>query len=329
LMRAFFPFLLTVFIGCGVGGGEDDVLEQAETLFRAGRYSQALLLYEELCSDTSLASIELRFRLAETAVLASQAERSRDIRRRARNALEALSGSDGIDSLAVGQLWRRLAWEMARDSDSLQAYSALGMALELSPELANAFEEEWLLRGRYASRHLADVAGLTDSIAGTPSADSLLRTAAERHIVELDRVPLVRTDLRGEVLFAKSRLLEYTGGRSEDLLRVLTELDRMGLLDPPQRQRRMEVLISLAISDIQRGDTVLARERLMEAWNSTFTGIRVEAAYHLGLLAEGAGNPSDALTWYTRACSVAPGLTSQAAISSAARRDSLRYLTTP
>ena len=322
--------MLVTLIACGPGSLDEDTLEQANVLFNAGRYAQALPLYEELCSDTSSYDPQLQFRLAETAVLASQSERNRGHRQRARAALEYLSVRPGdCDSMAIGQLWRRLGWEMARDNDSLQAYDAFGRAIEIAPEISQAYEEEWLLRGTYASSHLSAASGISDSIAGTPAADSLLALTAERHIVELDRVPLVRTDLRGSVLAAKVKLFQYARGRREDELAALTELDRMGLLAPGERQRRMEVLLLLADVDIENGDPFLARERLLEVWESNFTGVRVEAAYKLGLMAEDAGDPVDALMWYNRACSASPGLSSAAAASAAARRDSLRYLALP
>ncbi len=327
------PLLLLAALllqGCGPQPGNEDLLEQAEVLFAGGRYAQALPLYEELCADTSRYDAALQFRLAETAVLASQAERNRGHRQRARTALEYLSMRPGdCDSTEIGQLWRRLGWEMARDNDSLQAFDAFGRAVEMAPELSQAFEEEWLLRGLYAADHPAAAAGIVDSLAGTPAADSLLAAAAERHIVELDRVPLVRTDLRGSVLMAKVSLYRYTTGRERDELAALTELDRMGLLTPSERQRRMEVLLLLADRDLQAGDPFLARERLLEAWGSSFTGVRVEAAYRLGLMAEEAGDPVDALMWYNRACSASPGLSSAAAAAAAAKRDSLRYLALP
>lgn len=322
--------ILVLSLACGPGSQDEDALEQADILFSAGRYAQALPLYEELCADTSNYDAQLQFRLAETAVLASQSERNRGHRQRARTALDYLSMNPGdCDSVAIGQLWRRLGWEMARDNDSLQAYDAFGRAIEIAPELNQVFEEEWLLRGTYASHHLSSAAGINDSIAGTPAAESLLTYAAERHIVELDRVPLVRTDLRGSVLSAKIRLFEFSEGREEDELSALTELDRMGLLAPSGRQRRMEILLLLADQDIENGDSFLARERLLEVWDASFTGVRVEAAYRLGLMAEAAGDPVDALMWYSRACSVAPGLSSAASSAAAARRDSLRYLALP
>ncbi len=332
-MKLYFSvtaIMLVTLIACGPGSLDEDTLEQANVLFNAGRYAQALPLYEELCSDTSSYDPQLQFRLAETAVLASQSERNRGHRQRARAALEYLSVRPGdCDSMAIGQLWRRLGWEMARDNDSLQAYDAFGRAIEIAPEISQAYEEEWLLRGTYASSHLSAASGISDSIAGTPAADSLLALTAERHIVELDRVPLVRTDLRGSVLAAKVKLFQYARGRREDELAALTELDRMGLLAPGERQRRMEVLLLLADVDIENGDPFLARERLLEVWESNFTGVRVEAAYKLGLMAEDAGDPVDALMWYNRACSASPGLSSAAAASAAARRDSLRYLALP
>jgi len=316
--------------GCGAGRVDEDTREQADVLFNAGRYTQALSLYEELGNQAENYDWELQYRLAETAVLASQAERNRSSRQRAKTALDFLSRNPGdCDSLAIGHLWRRLGWEMVRDNDSLQAYDAFGRSIEIAPDLSQVFEEEWLLRGKYASVHLASVAEVTDSVIGTPAEDSLLRYAAEFHIVELDRIPLVRTDLRGEMLFARARLLQFTTGRKEDELDVLTELDRMGLIDSSNRQRRMEILLLLAEQDVVQNDIAMARERLLEVWSSSFTGVRVRAALQLGVMAERAGNAADALMWYNRACQVEPGLGSSAAMDAAARRDSLRYLVTP
>jgi len=304
----FFCFAILA-AGCRPGGPDENLIEQAEVLFNAGRYSQALSLYEEICADTANYDAGMQYRLAETAVLASQAQRNRGYRQRARTALDILSSNPGdCDSLAIGQLWRRLGWEMARDSDSLQAYDAFGC---------------------YASSHLISVTTVADSLSGTSAEDSILNLAAESHIVELDRVPLVRTDLRGSVLQAKIQLLRFTSERQEDELAALTELDRMGLLVPSQRQRRMEVLLLLADKDNESGDFYLARERLLEVWESNFTGVRVEAAYRLGLMAEDAGDAVDALRWYNLACSTAPGLSSAASMAAAARRDSLRYLALP
>lgn len=327
---ALIVFLVVCISGCGSGQLDEDIREQADVLFRGGRYFQALSLYEDLCARAPEYDSALQYRLAETAVLASQAERSRNYRQRAFTALDVLSHNPGeCDSLSIGQLWRRLGWEMARDNDSLQAYEAFGRAVAIAPSLTQVFEEEWLLRGKFASVHLASVAAVSDSIKGTSAEDSLLRLAAETHIVELDRIPLVRTDLRGEVLFTRARLIRFTIGREADELAVLTELDRMGLIDPGSRQRRMEILLLLSDNDIASGDIALARERLLEIWGSSFTGVRVEAALKLGLMAEGAGDPVDALMWYNRACQVAPGLSSGASMEAAARRDSLRYLVTP
>ena len=325
----FFCFAILA-AGCRPGGPDENLIEQAEVLFNAGRYSQALSLYEEICADTANYDAGMQYRLAETAVLASQAQRNRGYRQRARTALDILSSNPGdCDSLAIGQLWRRLGWEMARDSDSLQAYDAFGRAIEIAPGLNQVFEEEWLLRGCYASSHLISVTTVADSLSGTSAEDSILNLAAESHIVELDRVPLVRTDLRGSVLQAKIQLLRFTSERQEDELAALTELDRMGLLVPSQRQRRMEVLLLLADKDNESGDFYLARGRLLEVWESNFTGVRVEAAYRLGLMAEDAGDAVDALRWYNLACSTAPGLSSAASMAAAARRDSLRYLALP
>lgn len=333
-MQHYLYAALVIFLllssGCGVGGMEDDILGQADVLFGAGRYSQALSLYEDLSSQIEEYSWELQYRLAETAVLASQADRNRNYRQRAKTALDFLSLNPGqCDSLAIGHLWRRLGWEMVRDSDSLLAFDAFGRAIVVAPDLNQVFEEEWLLRGKYASVHLASVVSIDDSLIGTPAEDSILRYAAELHIVELDRIPLVRTDLRGDMLFARAGLLQFTAGRKEDELAVLTELDRMNLLDSSGRQRRMDILIFLAEQDISQGDVVMARERLLEVWNSSFTGVRVQAALQLGIMAELSGNPVDALSWYNRACQVAPGLSSYASMDAAARRDSLRYIVTP
>jgi tetratricopeptide (TPR) repeat protein len=322
--------LTAMSAGCGAGGVDENIREQADVLFNAGRYSQALSLYEDLTGSAGEYDWELQYRLAETAVLACQAARNRNYRQRAGTALGVLSRSPGDCELsAIGHLWRRLGWEMVRDNDSLQAYDAFGMAISVAPDLDQVFEEEWLVRGRYASSHLASVVEIVDSLAGTPAEDSVLRYAAELHIVELDRIPLVRTDLRGEMLFARARLLQYTTGRDEDELTVLTELDRMGLLDSSRRQRRMTILLQLAEHDTEQGDTGIARERLLEVWNSSFTGARVRAALQLGVMAEGAENAVDALMWYNRACQIAPGLSSAASMEAAARRDSLRYIATP
>ncbi|PIE52382.1 hypothetical protein CSA37_06220 [Candidatus Fermentibacteria bacterium] len=329
LLLTILPALI---VGCGPDTETESIRDQADILFGAGRYSQALSLYEELASDTSEAGYdaELQFRVAETAVLASQAERNRALRQRAGTALSLLSERpEECDSLSIGQLWRRLGWEMVRDTDSLQAYHAFGMAILMAAELNQTFEEEWLLRGRYAADHPASVAGVPDSLFGTPYADSLITSVAENHIVELNRVPLVRTDLRGDVLLAQIALFRYTVGREEDELNALTELDRMGRLVPAQRRRRMDVLLLLADEDASSGDFSMARERLLEVWDSSFTGARVEAAYKLGLMAEDSGDALDALLWYNRACSTAPGQSSAASMAAAAKRDSLRYLAAP
>jgi tetratricopeptide (TPR) repeat protein len=333
-VRSFLYSALAVvailYSGCGTGGGDEGLREQADVLFTAGRYAQALSLYEDLAATAEHYQWQLQYRLAETAVLASQAERNRNYRQRARTALDTLSMNPGECELsAIGHLWRRLGWEMVRDNDSLQAYDAFGMAIEIAPDLNQVFEEEWLLRGKYASVHLASVAHIPDSLTGTTAEDSILRYAAELHIVELDRIPLVRTDLRGDMLFARARLLQYTTGREEDELDVLTELDRMGLLNSSNRQRRMDILLQLAEQDAFQGDSGIARERLLEVWNSSFTGARVQAALQLGIMAEGAGNNTDALMWYNRACQISPGLSSAASMDAAARRDSLRYIGTP
>jgi len=123
--------------------------------------------------------------------------------------------------------------------------------------------------------------------------------------------------------------MQYAPSRWSDELEVLTELDRLGSIEPGWRHRRMELLLRSARADLEQGQTAMARERLMEVWSSSFTGVRVDAAVLLGEMAQGAGDARTALLWYTRACQVSPGLTSQSAITAAARRDSLRYFVTP
>lgn len=334
-MRAFpclLPGLCLLLAACGPGtdGERADHLEQARTLMASGRYSQALSSYEDALALLDRYDPELQLEMAEAAVLAAQAERSRSARQKAQEALEVLTRSPGeVDPRKIGELWRRLGWEMARDADSLPAYTAFGTAIDCSPELAGVFEEEWLLRGTFAARHLAAVSTVPDSLAGTPGEDSILARTAERHLMELDRIPLVRTDLRTQRLRASARLMQHVPDRWRDELQVLTELDRLGEIDPGWRHRRMELLLRTARRDLSEGQLSLARERLNEVWNSNFTGVRVEAAVLLGEMAQGAGDPQTALQWYTRACQISPGLTSQAALTAAARRDSLRYLVNP
>jgi len=310
--------------GCGGGGPAEDSLDQARLLFRAGQYSQALMLYQEITSTCEYdPQVQLEF--AETAVLASQAERSRTYRQMALEALTVLDADRGeIDPSVIGELWRRLGWEMARDRDSLQAFGAFDRAL-LIDGMDQSFEEEWLLRGSYAGSHLSQVAALPDSLFGTGEGDSILAVTAERHLVELERIPLVRTDLREAVLRARAALLPYVD-RPEEELDVLTELDRLGGIDPRWRHRRMELLLELAQVDIDHDRANLAREKLLEVWNSDFVGEQVEAALMLGIMSERAGDPSQALQWYRDACQVSPGLGSPAAMEAAARRDSLLYL---
>jgi len=88
----------------------------------------------------------------------------------------------------------------------------------------------------------------------------------------------------------------------------------------------MRLLLSLAGEDISAGRLALAREKLLEVWDSDFSGDRVEAAVLLGGMAEDAGRPDEALDWYRSACSAAPGLNGAAAAIAAAKRDSLLYL---
>ncbi len=310
--------------GCGPGPG-GNALEEARVLRGAGHFVEALALYEEAIDKAPSYDPELWVEYAETALLASGAERSRTMRQKALEALVVLGADTTMASDGrLGEMWRRLAWDMVRDRDSLQAYSALGNSLDY-PGMTGVFEEEWLIRGAYASRHLSQVAGLPDSLALTPAADSILEASAELHLVELSRIPLVRTDLRRQVLEAEALLLPFTD-RAVEELEVLTELDRMGGMDPSLRERRMRLLLSAAGSDIGRGDNVMARERLLEVWSSDFSSDRVEAALLLGIMAETAGRPSEALDWYRSACAASPGLASPASQEAAARRDSLMFI---
>jgi tetratricopeptide (TPR) repeat protein len=324
MARLFLLVAVALYAGCNNGGPEEDNLEQARLLYRAGRYSQALMLYQEVTSTGEYNSL-VQLEYAETAVLASQAERSRTYRQMALEALTVLDADRGeVDPAVIGEMWRRLGWEMARDRDSLQAYSVFERALQIEG-MDQVFEDEWLLRGTYSGNHLSQVASLPDSLFGTPEADSILTITAEKHLVELDRISLVRTDLREAVLRARAMLLPYVDRPVEEL-EVLTELDRLGGIDPGWRHRRMELLLKLAADDIEQGRTSLAREKLLEVWSSDFVGKQVEAAVMLGEMAEQAGDASMALRWYRDACQVSPGLTSAAALTAAAKRDSLLYL---
>ncbi len=331
LLPALFLLLLLQF-GCdtGASGEQEDLLQQARTLMSSGQYEQAMVFYGEALSLAPGYDPLLQLEYAEAAVLSTQADRNRASRQKALEALQILTDTPGtVEPREIGELWRRLGWEMARDSDSLQAYNAFGAAVTTCPDLAGVFEEEWLLRGAFAAWHLSTVSAVPDSLVGTPMEDSILAFHAEIHLVELDRIPLVRTDLRTPRLEATARLMQYAPSRWSDELEVLTELDRLGSIEPGWRHRRMELLLRSARTDLEQGQLALARERLMEVWSSSFTGVRVEAALILGEMAQGSGDPQTALLWYTRACQVSPGLTSQAAITAAARRDSLRYFVTP
>lgn len=324
MVRSVAAALVCAFllVACGPGEETGDTVEEARLLRRSGNYVQALMLFEEaVAKGDSQPSVLLDY--AETAVLAAQSERSTLYRQKARIAVETLSASPGdVDRREVGELWRRLAWEMARHADSLQAFQCLERALEF--DLRDIFESEWLLRGTYAGNHLELLAGIPDSLAGTAAADSILGAAAERFLVELDRIPRVRTDLREAILRAKADLLPYTD-RREDELAVLTELDRLGGIEPDMRLRRIDLLLEAAKEDLDLNRPAMAREKLLEVWGSNFSGERIEAAYLLGLMEEEDGNVGAALTWYRRACSVSPGSSSPAARLAAARRDSLTY----
>jgi len=314
-------FCALVPVSCSPGEDTGDTVEEARLLSRSGNYVQALMLFEEaVAMGDSQPSVLLDY--AETAVLAAQSERSTLYRQKARVAVEVLSGRPGdVDPREVGELWRRLAWEMARHADSLQAFQCFERSLEF--DLQDIFESEWLLRGTYAGNHLELLAGIPDSLTGT-AADSILERAAERFLVELDRIPRARTDLREAILRAKADLLPYTG-RREDELAVLTELDRLGGIEPDMRLRRIDLLLEAAGEDLARNMPAMARQKLLEVWDSNLSGERIEAAYMLGLMEEDDGNVEAALMWYRRACSVSPGSSSAAAQQAAARRDSLTY----
>ncbi len=327
---SFLPFiplyiLLTIITLSGCGGGPssgDDPADEARLLRRSGNYTEALMLFEEAVASGD-SEPQLLLDYAETAVLAAQSERSALYRQKAREAVELLSSNSGdLDPREVGELWRRLAWELVRNADSLQAFQCFDNALDF--QLQDIFEGEWLFRGTFAGNHLESLADIPDSLAGTPVADSILNAAAERYLVELDRIPRSRTDLRQQVLRAKAALLPYTT-RREDELEVLTELDRLGGIEPDMRLRRIDLLLEAAGTDLENGRRTQARQKLLEVWDSNFSGERIEAAYHLGLMEEGSGNIDDALMWYRRACAVSPGSSSQAAVAAAARRDSLTY----
>jgi tetratricopeptide (TPR) repeat protein len=325
-------FILLCAAGCdtGASGEQGDLLEQARTLMSSGQYEQAMVFYGEALALASGYDPLLQLEYSEAAVLSAQADRNRASRQKALEALQVLTETPGtVEPREIGELWRRLGWEMARDADSLQAYNAFGAAIAVCPELTGVYEEEWLLRGAFAAWHLSTVSTVPDSLVGTPMEDSILAYHAETHLIELDRIPLVRTDLRTPRLEATARLMQYAPSRWSDELEVLTELDRLGSIEPGWRHRRMELLLRSARADIEQGQVAMARERLMEVWTSSFTGVRVDAAVLLGEMAQGSGDSQTALLWYTRACQVSPGLTSQAAITAAARRDSLRYFVTP
>jgi len=316
--------VLLAVTGCRHGASES-TLDEARALRQAGHFAEAVALYEEAMSGAAAVSPEVRLEYAETTLLASGAERSRVMRQKALEALTTLQADTSFTRRnELAELWRRLGWEMARDRDSLQAFAAFDSSIACGGVPA-LMEEEWLLRGAYAARHLPLVAGVPDSLALTPAGDSLLSAAAERFLVELGRVPLRRTDLRPAVLNAEALLLPFTDRSSEEL-EVLTELDRAGEIDPALRERRMRLLLELAGQDIAAERSSLAREKLLEVWGSDFAGDRVEAAVMLGRLAEQAGRPGEALDWYRSACSAAPGLSSPAAAIAAAKRDSLLYL---
>ncbi len=313
--------LLTVSLACDNQPASDS-LEEARLLRQSGRYVQSVMLFEELVArGDSQPGLLLEF--AETAVLAAQTERSSLYRQKARVAVLLLSEhSDDIDQREIGELWRRLAWEMARNADSLQAFQCFEHALDYN--IQEIFEEEWLFRGVYAGDHLEMLSDIPDSVISLPAGDSLLSIAAEIYLVELERISRSRTDLREDILKARLALLPYTPRILEEL-DVLTELDRLGGIQPEDRQRRIHLLLDSAEDDIRLGRSAIAREKLLEVWNSDFSGERIQSAYMLGLMEEENNSIESALQWYRRACSVSPGSSSLAASLAAARRDSLTY----
>lgn len=313
--------LFSVSFACD-NSPDSSSLDEARLLRQSGRYVQSVMLFEELVArGDSQPGLLLEF--AETAVLAAQAERSSLYRQKAREAVLILSEHPGdIDMREIGELWRRLAWEMARNADSLQAFQCFEHALDYN--IQGIFEEEWLFRGIYAGDHLEMLSDIPDSVVGLPASDSLLSISAEIYLVELERISRSRTDLREDILKARATLLPYTSRISEELA-VLTELDRLGGIQPEERQRRIHLLLDSAEEDIGSGRNILAREKLLEVWNSNFSGERIQAAYMLGLMEEGNNSLESALQWYRRACSVSPGSSSLAASLAAARRDSLTY----
>ena len=314
--------LLPVSAGCGGGETSSDILEEARLLRQSGNYVQAVMLFEEAVARGD-SQPELLLDYAETAVLAAQTERNTLYRQKAKVAVTLLSDNSGdINPREIGELWRRLAWEMARDSDSLQAFHCFENALDY--EIHDTFESEWLFRGVYAGNHLELLAEIPDTLSGSAAADSILTITAEIFLVELDRIPRPRTDLREDILRAKAALLPYTSRREQEL-EVLTELDRLGGIQPDARLRRVRLLLCVAEADIAENRLTLAREKLLEVWNSNFSGERIESAYIFGLMEEGNGNIESALQWYRRACTVSPGSSSQFALLAAVRRDSLTY----
>ncbi|MCD4775448.1 MAG: hypothetical protein K8S15_05270 [Candidatus Aegiribacteria sp.] len=319
-------YLLLLFslftAGCGGGKSSVDTLGEARLLRQSGNYVQAVMLFEETVARGD-SQPEVLLDYAETAVLAAQSERNTLYRQKALEAIVLLSDNIGdVNPREIGELWRRLAWEMARNSDSLQAFQCFENALNF--DVQDIFESEWLFRGIYAGSHIERLAAIPDSLLGSSAADSILTYTAEVFLVELDRIPRSRTDLREDILRAKAALLPFTL-RMEEELAVLTELDRLGGIQPDARLRRINLLLNAAKEDIAENREIVARERLLEVWNSNFSGERVQSAYMLGLMEEDDGNIESALQWYRRACNVSPGSSSQAALLAAARRDSLTY----
>lgn len=300
-----------------------NTIDEARLLKESGEFSQSLMIYEELIAQDASVSTDIIHEYAEVSILAAQLERTPYYRNAALTAVSLLDERPGdIDGRIVGELWRRLGWEMERSSDSLQAFHCFDNAILCGAD--NTFEDEWLFRGTWAASHLGYLTEIPDTLEGTPSADSLITLTAEKYLVELDRIPLTRTDIRSGILTARLKLLPFTM-RRQDEMQALTELDRIGTITPELRHHRIELLVELAEVDMNENRNTQAREKLLEVWHSNFAGEKIHSAYLLGRLAEMNGNPEEALGWYRNACSVSPTSTSEFAMLAEMKRDSLLY----
>jgi len=313
--------MISVF-GC-CGSPPINTIEEARLLKQSGEFSQSLMIYEDIIAKDSSVASDIILEYAEVSVLAAQSERIAQYRNAALVAVSMLeSNPSNIDVRIVGELWRRLGWEMERSSDSLQAFHCFDSAIECGTD--DSFEDEWLFRGTWAGTHLGYLTEIPDSLAGTTSADSLITLTAEKYLVELDRIPRTRTDIRSDILIARLNLLPFTDRRHDEML-ALTELNSIGTITPELRHHRVELLLELSMVDMSENRNVQAREKLLEVWHSDFSGEKIQAAYLLGLLAEMNGNPEEALGWYRDACSVSPTSRGEFVVLAEAKRDSLLY----